>query len=305
LKQITIKNNSIELTVLDFGAIIQKLIVNDKNGNPTNVVIGYYNPEEYLTDSMYLGACIGRYAGRISKGEFSLNGEKYTLFKDNNVHLHGGKHGFNQKYFTIEEVNQGNNPYIKLSYLSPDLEEGYPGNLKVVVTYTLIDNTLKITHQATTDKTTVINLTNHSYFKLDKEPLINHYSLKLNCPEIIEMQKNLLPTGALLNVSHTKYDYTKKKKIGETRLDTPFSIDSKSKIAAEISSEISGISMQVETNQPAVVIYTPPTTGSICFETQNFPDTPNHSHFPTSVLEHGETYLNEAIFRFSITHSDL
>lgn len=298
MNQITIKNDRIELTVLDFGAIIQKLIVKDKNGQPTNVVVSYDNPEDYLNDKMFLGACIGRYAGRISNGKFSLNGNEFTLQEENSVHLHGGKEGFNQKYFTIEEVNHGKEPFVKLSYVSPDLEEGYPGNLKIIVTYTLSANALKITHEATTDKTTVVNLTNHSYFKLDKEPEINHYNLKLDCAKIIDTHANLLPNGKFLNVLDTKYDFLKKKKINETRLDTPFAINASATLVAEVNSEVSGISMQVKTNQPAVIIYTPSTTGSICFETQNFPDAPNHSNFPSSVLEPNEKYINESTFTF-------
>ena len=298
MNQITIKNEYIELTVLDFGAIIQKLIVKDKNGHPTNTVVGLESTEEYLKDNMYLGACIGRYAGRISNGSFTLEGKEYRGYQQDNVHLHGGQSGFNQKYFTIEEVNHGKEPYIKLSYLSPDLEEGYPGNLNVMVTYTLLTNTLKITHEATTDKTTVVNLTNHSYFKLDSEPVIDHYHLKLNCNKILETHANLLPTGNFTAVNQTKYDFLNKKIIGETRLDTPFVINPDNNIAAEVSSEISGITMLVKTNQPAVIIYTPPTTGSICFETQNFPDAPNHTHFPSSVLEPSEKYVNESTFTF-------
>ena len=300
MNQITIKNNSIELTILDFGAIIQKLIVKDKNGNPTNVVVGLENSNAYLTDNMFLGACIGRYAGRISNGKFTLEDEIYVLAEENGVHLHGGNIGFNQKYFTVDKIDNGKEPFVRLSYLSPDLDEGYPGNLKIVVTYTIIGSSLKITHEASTDKTTVVNLTNHSYFKLDTAAEVNHYDLKLNCSKITETDDNLVPTGKFSHVLASKYDFLEKKKIGETRLDTPFAIDSGSKIVAEVHSEISGITMEVKTNQPAVVIYTPPTTGSICFETQNFPDAPNHKHFPSSVLQPGEKYLNESIFTFTI-----
>ena len=300
MNQITIKNDSIELTVLDFGAIIQKLIVKDKNGNPINTVVGYDSPKDYVKDNMFLGACIGRYAGRISYGKFTINGKEYTLFEKDNVHLHGGEIGFNKKYFKIEEVNTSNLPFVKLSYISSDLEEGYPGKLKITVTYALIGNTLKITHEATTDKTTVVNLTNHSYFKLDNELSINHYNLKLNCHEILETNSRLLPTGNFLNVTNTRYDFLNKKKIGETRLDTPFAINLDDNIAAEVTSEISGITMKVKTNQPALIIYTPLTTGSICFETQNFPDAPNQANFPSSILEPNEKYINESTFTFEV-----
>jgi aldose 1-epimerase len=300
LNQITIKNSSITLTVLDYGAIIQKLIVNDKNGKPTNMVIGHDAPEDYLTDDMYLSACIGRYAGRIADGKFSLNGKEYTLFEENGIHLHGGKVGFNQKYFTIEEVNKSEEPFIKLSYLSPDLEEGYPGNLKITVTYALINSSLKITHEATTDKTTVLNLTNHAYFKLDNETTVSNYNLELGCSRRLETNDKLLPSGNFLNVADTPHDFRITKKINQIKLDTPFEIDTNKTIAATVSSEASGITMQVKTNQPALIVYTPPVTGSICFETQNFPDAPNQKNFPSSKLDPGEKYFNESYFTFSV-----
>ena len=217
MNQITIKNEYIELTVLDFGAIIQKLIVKDKNGHPTNTVVGLESTEEYLKDNMYLGACIGRYAGRISNGSFTLEGKKYRGYQKNNVHLHGGQSGFNQKYFTIEEVNHGKEPYIKLSYLSPDLEEGYPGNLNVMVTYTLLANTLKITHEATTDKTTVVNLTNHSYFNLQgvDNGLIDNHILQIKASKYTPVNKEIIPTGEITSVKNTPFDFILPTKIGD------------------------------------------------------------------------------------------
>jgi len=299
LNQITIKNDSIELTVLDFGAIIQKLIVKDKNKEPINVVIGFDNPDDYILDDMFLGACIGRYAGRIANGEFSLEGKDYKLHDDDGVHLHGGKEGFNRKYFTVEEVNESTEPFVKLSYLSVDMEEGYPGNVKITVTYRLKGNSLIITHEATTDKTTVINLTNHSYFKFDNEKEVDGYDLKLNCSKITETHDNLLPTGTLLPVDNTKYDFRVKKQLKDTRLDTPFAIDKNANVAAIVHSPISGVTMSVATNQPALIIYTPNKTGSICFETQNFPDAPNQNNFPSCKLKPGSVYKNETYFTFS------
>ncbi|WP_158976001.1 aldose epimerase family protein [Cellulophaga sp. L1A9] len=296
--QNTIKNDKIELTVLDFGAIIQKIIVKDKNGLPTNMVVGFDGPEDYLINPMFLGACIGRYAGRISQGSFSLDGKTFAIHKEEGVHLHGGTRGFDKKYFKVDEINHGAKPFIQLSYLSEHLEEGYPGNLKVTVTYTLDDDALIITHKATTDKKTVVNLTNHSYFKLDNAAEINHYDLQLDCSKILDTDKNLLPSGKLTEVAYTNYDFLEKKKINTTRLDTPFVISKSKDICASVHSGISGITLEVTTNQPAVVIYTPETTGSICFETQNYPDAPNHPNFPSSVLSNGEKYFNQSTFRF-------
>lgn len=303
MKQITIKNEHIALTVLDYGAIIQKLIVEDKNGKPSNVVVGFENPEEYLNNPMYLGACIGRYAGRISKGTFSLLGKTYNLYQENNVHLHGGERGFDKKYYTIEEVHQGLEPFVKLSYLSPHLEEGYPGNLKILITYKLVENELHIMHEATTDEVTIVNLTNHSYFKLDDAPDVKHYDLQLDSVQLIETDSKLLPTGKLVPVQGTEYDFMEAKKINDVLLDSPFAIAPASEFGGSVYSEISGIQLRVETNQPCLVIYTPPTTGSICFETQNYPDAPNHAHFPSSVLKPTDAYKNESVFRFSVRNS--
>ncbi len=300
MKQVTISNPFITLIVLDYGAIIQKLLVKDNEGIYTNVVVGFDYPSKYPSDTASLGACVGRYAGRISNGGFTLDRKNYSLHTEGGIHLHGGKEGFGKKYWTIEEVNHGDEPFVRLSYLSKHLEEGYPGNLKATVTYKIRNNELHIIHEATTDLTTVVNLTNHSYFKLDDENIIDHYYLKLNCPEVVETKKNLLPTGKLIPVTGTKYDFLSEQQIGLTRLDTPFATDDHSSFAAMVSSKKAGISMEVSTNQRGMVVYTPISFPAICFETQNFPDAPNHEHFPTSVLRPGETYRNASVFKFDL-----
>ena len=298
LKQVTINTPFITLIVLDYGAIIQKLLVKDKDGKSTNVVVGYDYPSLYPSDNAFLGACIGRYAGRISNISFELDREIYPLYGTNGIHLHGGKEGFGKKYWTIEEVNRGDQPFVRLSYYSKHLEEGYPGNLKVFVTYTLIENTLQITYSATTDRTTVVNLTNHSYFRLDNADSVNQYQLQLNCKEMVETKENLLPTGRITPVEGTAYDFLNVKKISGQPLDTPYVIDTDTQKAACISSMKSGIIMRVETDQPVMVVYTPPHFPGICFETQNYPDAPNHKNFPSSILRPGEVYKNESKFVF-------
>ncbi len=300
MKQVTINNKHITLIVLDYGAIIQKLLVKDKQGNPTNVVVGYNFPNKYLTDPYYLGACIGRYAGRISNSGFKIDREQFHLNSENGVHLHGGKDCLSRKYWKIEEVHKGEEPFVKLSCFSKHLEEGYPGNIKVTVTYKLVKNNLYITHEATTDRATVLNLTNHSYFKFDDELVVDDYELQMNCPEKLETYDNLLPTGALSSVQGTEYDFLKQRRIGSTRLDTPFSIDLSKEKAASVHSKKTGISMEVFTNQPALVVYTPLGFPAICFETQNYPDAPNHEHFPLSTVRPGETYKNISLFKFDL-----
>ena len=300
MKQITLSTPFITLMVLDYGAIIQKILVKDKDGNSRNVVVGFDFPNDYLTDDKFLGACIGRYAGRISNGGFEIDRERYDLYQQKGVHLHGGKVGFGRKYWKVEEIHRGRQPFVTLSYFSKHLEEGYPGNLKVSVTYTLINNALVITHQASTDLTTVVNLTNHSYFRLDDDSLINDYQLHLNCSKMVEMYASKLPTGQIISVANTPYDFLKPKNIGNTRIDTPFAIDDDKETIARVSSVKTGIAMEVSTNQKGLVVYTPNNFPAICFETQNFPDAPNHKQFPNSILKPGEFYKNESKFVFDL-----
>lgn len=300
MKQITIKNEYISLTVLEYGAIVQKLLVKDKNGEEHNVVIGHEKPEAYLNDELALGACIGRYAGRISKGGFNLDGQFYPIHTEKGIHLHGGKVGFGKKYWTLTEEHKGDNPFVKFTYMSENLEEGYPGNLTASVTYKLVDNALHILHEAKTDKTTVVNLTNHSYFRLDNENSIDHYNMELKSDGFLDVDEQLIPSGGIKNVGNTQYNFLTAKNIGSVRLDTPFVFKPNCDNAAMVSSNFTGIVMKVSTNQPAIVIYTPTAFPAICFETQNYPDAPNHLNFPSSVLRPGESYKNESVFSFGI-----
>ncbi|MDX1315782.1 MAG: aldose epimerase family protein, partial [Eudoraea sp.] len=279
-------------------ARIQKLLFRDKTGEWQNMVVGFEDPEEYLKDPISLGACVGRFAGRISGGGFTLNDKFYPLYNEKGVHLHGGKEGFAYKYWEVKEVNEGEDPFIKLAYSSPHMEEGYPGKLEVQVTYQLIKGSLRIAHQATTDRDTVVNLTNHSYFRLDDASSVSNYQLQLACKQFLETHDNLLPTGKLLDVEQTMYDFQQAKPIGETLFDTPLVLHSA--FAGSIYSAMSGIRMRVTTNQPAVVVYTPPGFAGICFETQNYPDAPNISSFPSSRLNAGESYLNQSVFTFDL-----
>lgn len=298
MEQVSIKNNFLSLKALNYGARIQELMFRDKTGAWQNTVVGFDDPNEYLKDTISLGACVGRFAGRISGGGFTLDGKFYPIHNIEGVHLHGGKEGFANKYWKIIEVHEGEDPFIKMAYTSPHLEEGYPGNLEVRVTYQLIKGSLRIAHEASTDQDTIVNLTNHSYFKLDEAPVINDYQLQLACKQFLETHDNLLPTGKLLDVYKTKYDFQQSRPIGETRFDTPLVLHTG--FAGSIHSESSGIRMRVTTNQPAVVVYTPPGFAGICFETQNYPDAPNIPPFPSSVLKAGESYLNQSLFTFDL-----
>jgi aldose 1-epimerase len=311
------------LEVLNYGGTITKLLVPSKTGEFINVVAGLENTRDYTASSYHgaslsLGASIGRYAGRLSKGSFEINKESFPLYNDQGVHLHGGKQGFDKRIWRIESIVRDDEPAVTLTYLSKHLEEGYPGNLLVRATYKLLkNNILNIVYEAQSDRNTYVNLTNHSYYNLDGQGTILNHRLKLNCSQYLETDARLIPTGRLMKVQNSRFDFKTESKIGRSDFkgfDDCFVYDNTYPNIATLVSEKSGVSMEVITNQPAVVIYTPkefpdlnfknpgrfslyPT---ICFETQNFPDAPNHNSFPPALLLPGQTYRNESEFKFSV-----
>ena len=314
MEQITIQNQSLKLVCINYGAIVQKLLVKDKNGNETNVILGFKTPENYLNNPYFIGASIGRFAGRISDGGFDIDGKKYSINHENGVHLHGGKITFAHQYWEVEEVNESEVPFVKFSYLSEHLEEGYPGNLKVYVTYKLKNNKLFITYEAETDQTTIVNLTNHNYYNLNGQGSVLNHQLELKSSQFLDIDEKQLATGKFNEVANTPFDFNTKRKIGAHKnfngIDDCFILNNKGHIATLYSNE-SGIEMKVSTNQPGVVIFTPKQLpeanyvnevvgeySSICFETQNFPNAPNKSHFPSALLKKGDIYFNESEFEF-------
>ncbi|SNR16630.1 aldose epimerase family protein [Tenacibaculum jejuense] len=316
--------NGMELVINPFGATIISLKVPNKNNQLTETILNlhteeeYYN-ETYLKERIYLGSTVGRYAGRISNKSFRIDDEVYELYHDNNyIHLHGGKNGFDRKMWNVKEILENEErSELTLSYESKHLEEGYPGNLNCSATFILTnENTVHIIYSAITDRKTHVNLTNHNYYNLNGNDSILEHKLQLNCDQYLEVDKNLIPSGKLLDVNKTKYDYRKLKTIGENNfegLDDTF-IFNQNENKIILSSATSGIQMKISTNQPAVVIYTPLNfdhlnlrNGSnfsnypgICFETQKYPDTPNNAHFPSTLLEPGKEYKNETTLSFSL-----
>lgn len=302
MEQVSIKNEVLSLKALNYGAIIQKLRYHTGADTWMDLVIGKDDPEEYLEDPFSIGACVGRFAGRLSGGVLQIDGKAYPLPNQDGITLHGGEHGFGRKYWKIDAVSQSpKKPEIRLKYLSPHLEEGFPGNLHVTVTYRLIGNSLIIRHEATTDRPTVVNLTNHSYFKIDHQPLISRYRLQIAAQKRLETDARLLPTGHLIDVANTEFDFRREQQLEDTLLDTPFALDGAEGFAAQVYSPVSRMRLRAYTNQPAVVVYTPEDFPSICLETQNYPDAPRYSHFPSSLLYPGDTYVNESRFVFECT----
>jgi aldose 1-epimerase len=301
LEKITLKTAHIHLEVLTYGAIIQKLLVKNKENEFTNVVLGFEDPEEYVhANPNYFGACIGQYAGRINQGSFTIDKTNYQLDCENGPHLHGGNSAFSKQYWKVEEVNRGKDPFVILSLDTADFSSPYPGDLKVFLSYQLAGKELKISYSATTNKATIINLTNHSYFNLGGKASLNTHELKINASQFLELNLQLVPTGKLKPVQQTSKNFTEIKKLGEVCLDDCLILDKNDENAAYICCEETAIAMQIKTNQPAIVIYRPLAFEAICFETQNYPDAPNHSHFPSAVLHPHESYQQETSFIFSV-----
>ena len=320
LKTVKLVNKaSTEVSIVNFGAAIGSIKLYDKNQKMVNVIVSpriqdLPSPLN-KTHNQCFGASIGRYAGRISEGKFELEGKEFSLYQENGVHLHGGEHGFQYKYWEIVEEKHEENPTVKLRYFSKHNEEGYPGNLEVFVTYTLNEeNDLIIEYEAKTDKKTVINLTNHAYFNLNGEGSVSDHFLKINADKILEINDKQLPTGNLNNLQGHAKDFASNRLIGNRNLDDTFVLNSDGdELAAQLFAPLTGIKLDMSTNQPAVVVYAPEALPddlnyqtrisefpSICFEGQNFPDAPNFRNFPNSVLEPGNTYYNRMSFKFSV-----
>lgn len=318
--------NGMEVSITNYGGIVTSIKVPDKDGNIENVALGFDDLEKYKTGHPFFGAIAGRYANRIAKGRFELNGEVYKLATNNGEnHLHGGVEGFDKKVWDYE-VNEEENS-VTFSYLSPDGEEGYPGNLDTDVTYTLTDeNELRIDYHATTDKPTVVNLTNHSYFNLSGDPsegILDHL-LTIIADRYTPVDEGLIPTGELKSVIGTPFDFTVPKPVGAhidsitPGYDHNFVLnnpDSGVRKIAMVEHKESGRMMEVYTDQPGVQLYTGNfLDGSIvdrmgnpieqhaalCLETQHFPDSPNKPEFPSTVLKPGETYETTTIYQFKV-----
>ncbi|MGV3639125.1 MAG: aldose epimerase family protein [Adhaeribacter sp.] len=323
----TLRNeNGMQVQITNYGGIVTSILTPDKTGKPGDVALGFDNLEAYIRNNPFFGATVGRYGNRIAKGKFSLDGQEYTLATNNGPnHLHGGKKGFDKVVWAAEPA--GDNT-LKLTYLSKDGEEGYPGNLSTTVTFSLSeDNELKIAYQATTDKATPVNLTNHSYFNLSAgaaETVLQH-EVTIKADRFTVVDDKLIPTGELRPVAGTVMDFTKPTPIG-TRIaqvegggyDHNYVLrDAKGplQLAATVSEPVSGRVMEVYTTEPGIQFYSGnflngKVTGKgnvaykkhsgFCLETQHFHDSPNQPGFPSTILRPGETYQTTTVYKFSV-----
>lgn len=330
----TLKNrNGMEAKITNYGGIVTSLKVPDKNRKFDDVVLGFNDLDSYLKGHPYFGAAIGRYGNRIAKGRFTLNGVEYKLAVNNGENtLHGGIKGFDKVVWTAAEEKSLAGPAVRMTYLSKDGEEGYPGNLSVTMVYTLTNkNELRIDYIANTDKDTVLNLTHHSYFNLDGEgngDILNH-RLMLNASRFTPTDAGSIPTGELRSVTGTPFNFLKPMVIGarinqdEEQLklgngyDHNFVVNGRMgtlRQAARVSAPISGRVMEVWTTEPGVQLYTgnfldgtlTGKSGKIyqrrygfCLETQHYPDSPNKPNFPTTTLKKGTSFHSTTIYRFS------
>ena len=327
----TLSDGAYEARIMTYGGVVVSLKAPDRKGTPADVVLGFDDVEGYVANfngsaDAFFGALIGRYANRIAHGTFSLDGKKYSLpLNDGANSLHGGPHGFNNVVWKAKPIADG----VELSYLSKDGEAGYPGNLSVTVRYTLAKGDLRIEYSATTDKDTVVNLTNHSYFNLAGQGDILSHQLTLHSSRFTPVDSGLIPTGELKSVESTPFDFRKATAVGarinstdeQIRLghgyDHNWVLDGgggKLAEAAELYDPSSGRVLKVLTDQPGIQFYSGNfLNGSIkgkggkpyelhaalCLETQHFPDSPNHPDFPTTELKPGGRYHTVTIFSFS------
>jgi len=336
IKLYTLENESgMTVRVTNYGAIITSIIVPDRNGKRADVALGYDRVEDYINavDKPYFGAVVGRYGNRIAKGEFTLDGETYSLLQNNGEnHLHGGAIGFDKVVWAVDEYVEGKS--LTLSYLAKDKEEGYPGNLELIIVYTLADdNSLVVDYHATTDKATPINVTQHTYFNLKGEgqgTILDH-KLMLNAKTFTPVDGSLIPTGEMPAVAGTPFDFTTAKAIGRDidqqneqlvfglGYDHNWILNKDGKegelsLAAQVHEPSSGRVMEIYTTEPGIQFYCgnfldgrlkgksgKPYVhrGGFCLETQHFPDSPNQPNFPSTILKPGETYESKTVFKFS------
>ncbi len=321
VRRYTLSNsNGVSMTIINYGAIITSLVVPAKNGN-TDVVLGFDTIEDYINARSlpappYFGAVIGRYCGRIKGGVFHIGDQEYHLNTNNNDNtLHGGLKGFDQVLWTVEDDANCSGNSISLYYVSPDKEEYFPGELNIKVVYTLTENNeIIIEYVASSTEDTIVNFTQHSYFNLDGHAAeLGGQQLKIHSEHLLEIDSQNIPSGRIIAASDKGFDYSKGERPPIFGIDDTFTIDDTTVAAATLTSPANSLRLSVYSNQPAVHIYVGGnlfgkltgkngvpyhTNSGICFESQNYPDAPNHVNFPNAILRKGDQYRQKIIWKF-------
>jgi aldose 1-epimerase len=322
-----VNGNNSTVKIANYGGIVTSLVVPDKSGRMDDIVLGFDSLDPYLAVHPYFGALVGRYGNRIAKARFPLNGKEYRLAaNDGRNHLHGGMVGFDKVVWNASEIQNRGGVGVRLTYLSKDGEEGYPGNLVCTVTYSFNDkNELSIDYSATTDSPTIVNLTHHSYFNLKgagNGDILDH-QMMIPAQKFTPVDPELIPIGGLRSVAGSAMDFTQPRIIGSRIQEVPGGYDHNYvhaekaprplSLAAVVTAPGNGRKMEVLTTEPGIQFYSGnfldgsikgkggkiyPKHGGFCLETQHFPDSPNQPAFPSTVLNPGETYRQQTIYRF-------
>jgi len=325
-------DHGVEIKITNYGGIIVSLRTPDRSGKFDDIVLGFDTLQEYLEPHPFFGVLVGRYANRIAHGKFTLKGKEYTLAKnDGENHLHGGVKGFDKVVWEATSASVDDAVSLRLTYLSKDGEEGYPGNLTAEVVYTLTnDNELRIDYAATTDQATVLNLTNHTYFNLAGQGVNLNHVMMINADRFTPIDGTLIPTGELRSVECTPLDFRQPTPIGARieREDDQLRFGGgydhnwvvngapgELRLAARVAEPSTGRFLEVHTTQPGIQFYSGnmmpktitgrggqvyPWRGALCLETQHFPDSPNQPNFPSTVLEPGERFYEVTVFKFGV-----
>lgn len=328
-----INKNNFTVKILNYGGIITEILTPDKENNFENIVLGFENIKDYEENAPYFGCIVGRVAGRICNAKFEIDDNEYTLSKNNgNNNIHGGVKGFNKVIWDVVEIVEEDYIGLQMSYLSKDKEEGFPGNLNTKVIY-ILNNTdeLEIKYEAVSDKKTIVNMTNHTYFNLSgdlKEDVLNH-KLSINADKVAYLNEEIIPTGELLSVENTVFDFRKPKKLGEDikkevnqlvicgGYDHPFILNKDEEFTIKLEDENSGRAMEITTDQPVVVFYSGNFIGEdlilkqnkksknnlgLCLETQDYPDAVNQKSFSSKIYAEGEKYKAYTKYKFYLTN---
>lgn len=332
----TVQNKRMSFSVTDYGCTITSIVLKDSEGKCTDVALGYSTLDGYINGNCFFGAFIGRFANRIGKASFTVDGKKYQLDKNDGTNtLHGGFTGWDKKVWHAKTVSSKSQSGVKFTYFSPDGDQGFPGSMKAEVTYLLDDrNNLTCRYTAVTDKATPVNFTNHSYFNLAGGGTVENHLLKLNCESTLDIDAKLIPNGKMLSVKDTPFDFTSEKRIGKDiklvgngydhcyvtaaykpenpHCGAPLTDDGLVRIA-EVTEPSSGRCMTVDSNMEAMQLYTAnwiggvqgkngrlyEKHGAVCLETQCFPNSPNTGDFPSCILQPGEKYKAVTVYGFN------